>query len=394
MKILVISQYFWPENFSVNDLTLELSKKYNVEVLTTYPSYPHKKIFKKKKLFFKNIKINRISSFPRKNNKISILANYLSFFFSLMFNLFFKKKYKKFDLILIYQPSPIIPILAVGVFKKVYKIPTITWVLDYWPQTIFDLNIIKNNFLKFFLQKLCKKIYQLSDVILAQSISMTNMIKKDIKNTRVKTLYSWSENFFVRKSIVKKRKAKNFKIIFSGNIGTAQNLENFVKAVQLTQNFENKIQWIFVGDGSKKKWLKRKIELLNLKDKFKFYNHRPSHMIPSLYKNVDAGLISLKKGLTFNNTLPAKFQSYIAFGLPVLSLASGETSNLIKKFNTGFSCNPNNVNQFAKNVVRFSKFSKKKLDEIKKNNQIVYHNHFSKSKALNIVESEIERLIK
>ena len=92
MKILVISQYFWPENFSVNDLTLELNKKYDVEVLTTHPSYPHKKFFKKKNKNFNGIKINRVSSFLRKDNRFSILANYLSFFFSLLSNLLFNKK--------------------------------------------------------------------------------------------------------------------------------------------------------------------------------------------------------------------------------------------------------------------------------------------------------------
>ena len=81
MKILVITQYFWPENFSVNNLVYELNKKYKVEVLTTYPSYPHKKFFNKKKNNFNDIKINRVSSFPRKDNKLSIIINHLSFFF-------------------------------------------------------------------------------------------------------------------------------------------------------------------------------------------------------------------------------------------------------------------------------------------------------------------------
>ncbi len=343
---------------------------------------------------FNGIKINRVSSFLRENSRFSILANYLSFFFSLLYNLLFNKKYRKFDLILIYQPSPIVPILAAGVFKKIYKIPVITWVLDYWPQTIFDLNIIKGNFSKLFLTIVCKKIYALSDVILAQSISMRNKIKKDIKNTRVKTLYSWSEDFFIKKDVIKRKRKKYFKVIFSGNIGKAQNLDNFLKAVKLIQNYKNNIKWIFVGDGSQKKWLIEKINLLKLKDKFKFYNHRPSHMIPKLYEKVDAGLISLKGGLTFNNTLPAKFQSYIAFGLPVFTFASGETFRITKKFKVGFSCNPNNVSEFVDKVIEFSKFSEKKIEKIKKNNQDIYKKNFSKKKAIFIIVSEIERLIK
>ena len=394
MKILVITQYFWPENFSVNNLVYELNKKYKVEVLTTYPSYPHKKFFNKKKNNFNDIKINRVSSFPRKDNKLSIIINHLSFFFSLTFNLFFNKKYREFDLIFVYQPSPIMPILAAGLFKRIYKIPIITWVLDYWPQTIFDLNIVKNSVIKCFLSFQCKKIYQLSDVILAQSKSMTSKIKRDMKITRIKTLYSWSEDHFVKKNINKKKNNKNFEILFSGNIGKAQNLNNLTRAIQLTQNYKNNIKWIFVGDGSEKKWLVNKISALRLKNEFQFYKHRPSHKIPLLYNKVDAGLISLKNGLTFNNTLPAKFQSYIAFGLPIFSFASGETFHLTKKFNLGISCKPNDIAGFATSVIKFSKFTNKKLYKIGKNNQAIYKNNFSKKKALSIIESEIKRLVK
>ena len=66
MKILVITQYFWPENFSVNNLVYELNKKYKVEVLTTYPSYPHQKFFNKKKIILTILKLIEFQAFLEK----------------------------------------------------------------------------------------------------------------------------------------------------------------------------------------------------------------------------------------------------------------------------------------------------------------------------------------
>lgn len=394
MKILIISQYFWPENFRVNDLTLELSKKYTVEVLTTIPSYPNNKLFGKNNNNFKGIKINRISSVPRKGGKISIFINYLTFFLSLVLNLLLKKKYREFDLIIVFQPSPITPVLAAGIYKKIFNKPIITWVLDYWPETLFDLNIVKNSLLKKILKIICKRIYLFSDLILAQSKSMAIKIKKDIKGLKVKTLYSWSEDYFVKQKNYRKRNKKNFKIIFSGNIGEAQNLINLIKVIKITTNFKNNIQWIFVGDGSKRHWLINKIKFLKIEKNFKFYSYRPTRMIPHIYKKADAGLISLKKGLTFKNTLPAKFQSYLAFGLPIFSFASGETYNLTKEYKLGLYCEPNNPKKFAYQISKFSKFSKKQINKIIKNNRNVYKSNFSKKKAIHILDQEIKKLAK
>ena len=45
MRILILSHYFWPENFKINDFANFLSKENKITVLTGEPSYPNKKIF-------------------------------------------------------------------------------------------------------------------------------------------------------------------------------------------------------------------------------------------------------------------------------------------------------------------------------------------------------------
>ncbi|WGU68938.1 hypothetical protein QIU19_03255 [Capnocytophaga canimorsus] len=47
MKVLIVTQYYYPENFKSTDLSFELQKRgYDVTVLTGLPNYPEGKIYK------------------------------------------------------------------------------------------------------------------------------------------------------------------------------------------------------------------------------------------------------------------------------------------------------------------------------------------------------------
>ena len=147
MKILFFTQYFWPENFRINELVERYDEKHNT-ILTSNPSYPNFKIFKnfnkKKDLFCKNLQIFRMPVFPRSSSNISIILNYitfmiLSFFYGL--NVLFKRKV---DLIFIFCPSPILSAIPLILLNKFFKKKT--WVLDLWPDTVVDLKMVKQIF--------------------------------------------------------------------------------------------------------------------------------------------------------------------------------------------------------------------------------------------------------
>ena len=47
MKILIVTQYFYPENLRINDLVFSLKKRgHTIEVLTGKPNYPKENILK------------------------------------------------------------------------------------------------------------------------------------------------------------------------------------------------------------------------------------------------------------------------------------------------------------------------------------------------------------
>ena len=134
MKILIVSQYFYPENFRINDLCNELiDRGHEVSVLTGIPNYPLGSFFKGYNFYSIgrdqkfNFSVFRVPLFPRFQSKGWQLAlNYLSFAISAsLFGILFIARKRKFDVIFAYEPSPITVGIPAVVFKKIFKVPVI-----------------------------------------------------------------------------------------------------------------------------------------------------------------------------------------------------------------------------------------------------------------------------
>ena len=176
MKILIISQYFWPENFRVNDIAIEFANKnYSVDVLTTYPNYPGGKIYsdfkKNPKNYFnlKKVNVHRVPCLLRKNSSsINLFLNYTSFTLSSIFFGYFILRKKKYDTIFTFGTSPVTIAIVAIFFSKLKKTKTVLWLLDIWPNILFELNIIKNKYLKYLINVIMNYIYKNIDYILIQ----------------------------------------------------------------------------------------------------------------------------------------------------------------------------------------------------------------------------------
>ena len=154
MRILVISQYFWPENFRINDLVLALGDRgHHITVLTGEPNYPSGEIFHDylcNKDSFRNflgVTVIRVPVIARGKNKIKLALNYISFILSASFIGPWKLRGKEFDVIFVYEPSPITVGIPSAVMRSIKKAPVVFWVLDLWPQTLGAVGIIKSPFL-------------------------------------------------------------------------------------------------------------------------------------------------------------------------------------------------------------------------------------------------------
>ena len=241
LKILIVSQYFWPENFRINELTCELKKlKHNITVLTGYPNYPEGKIYndflnnQTRFSKYKGINIIRVPLIPRGQSRVQLIANYLSFCINASI-LLIKLRKQEFDIIFVFQTSPILvgkPSSIISFFKKT---PQILWILDLWPETLTAMGILKKKWQIKFVRFFTNLIYQQFNIILTQSKSILNIIRKYTKTIETFYFPAWSESNTHPRSIkiAKEIEGKKslFTIIFAGNIGEAQDFPSIVNTV-------------------------------------------------------------------------------------------------------------------------------------------------------------------
>ncbi len=376
MRILIITQYFWPENFRINEVSEELVKLgHKVYILTGYPNYPKGEVYsefkKDYKRFskYKGTEIIRVPILSRKKNKINLALNYISFLINSIFIGYFKLKGKEFDIIFTCQLSPVTIGITSAFFSKIRNIPQIFWVQDLWPDTLVALNILSKNWQINFFKILVNWIYSRCDLILAQSKN----ILKEIKNySSVKdNIYyfpTWGESdlFLKIASPAPEIKPKDiFTFVFAGNIGEAQDLPNLIKAVQnmIFNNIKN-FRIILIGDGSKKEWAINEVKKLNIEQYFEFYKSFPLERMPSFFRHADALLVSLLNKKVFNMTIPGKIPFYLASGIPIIGVICGAGAEVIKKSKGGFVCDSGDYLSLSKLMQKIIRLDKKDLQKI------------------------------
>lgn len=398
MKYLVISQYFWPENFKINEIVFELSKQNKVDVLTSLPNYPSGKIFekfknnKKKYKDYFGAKIFRVAQISRGNgSKLRILLNYFSFLISLLV-LSPKFYFKKYDKVFVFAPSPVLIGLISLIISKFNKSKSYIWVLDLWPDILKELNIVKSNFFLNLLNLIINLMYKKFDIILVQSKSFKKIIQKRIKEKK-KIIYfpSWTDKINFKKRTFQSNR-KKINILFTGNLGHAQNLDITIEvSTMLLKNKINNFKWIFVGDGRYKKNFQNLVKENNLKDFYEFYNHQKLQSLKKFYKKAKICFISLQKGKVLNSTIPAKLQTYMSIGMPVIGSISGETFDIIKNSKCGFVSNAGNKLQLYKNVKKILNMNNEKLKNMSNNSLEYSMKNFNKKKSMKILYKVLEK---
>lgn len=384
-RILIFTNHFYPEYFKINDVVDWFStENITTSVVTSNPNYPKGKIFKGfsifgSKKFHKKATIYRLPVIPRGNGNILFLSfNYLSYFFSLsLFTFWLIITHRKYDTLLIHHTSPPLLFVPALIYKSIKGAKVILWDLDMWPQTLRSLGIVKSKRLINFLEGLFKWFYTRFDHILLGSESFKEFAKKRVNLS--KTLYfpNWADLVFESETPIKRTFDPTKKVIISyaGNIGHAQDFESLVKAVELSKNRNLEIR--LIGDGRAKKSLKSLISFTGLNDQIKFFKSVDSKTLLGFFEDSDFLYLSLNNSPLFYKTVPAKFQTYLASGVPIISLISGETNSLIKQNNLGFSSNAGDANALSKVFDNLSKIQDSHYQKMKSNCKDLYQARFS-----------------
>jgi glycosyltransferase involved in cell wall biosynthesis len=380
LKILIVTQYFWPEEFRINDIAKYfLEKGHEVDVITGQPNYPDYKIYKEYKKdiekynnFF-GAKIIRLPIILRKSaSPTRLFLNYLSFVLSGIFIGSYRIRNKNYDIIFTFATSPITAAIPAIFYSFTKNCKHILWVLDIWPEILSELKIIKNKLVINILKKIVNFIYIRSDIILAQSKGFKKIISENIPGAnKVYYFPAWNEDLKKHDDkdniLFEFNEYKNkFNIVFTGNIGEAQNFDNIIAAAEILKE-EKDIQWLIVGTGRKV----TEYQLLITKKKIKnflFIGSRPSSQIRSFHNFASVLLISLAKGKFLSTTIPGKFQTYLMSNKFILGFINGSSAELIKESKTGAVIDPSEPTQLA-NTIIYLKNNPHKLEEVSLNNR-------------------------
>lgn len=380
--ILVVSQYFYPEQFRINDICTEWVKRgYKVTVLTGIPNYPQGEYFEGYDLLHKRteewngIKIVRIPLIARGHSSIGLVANYLSFVIS---GYLWKCLTKiKADYVFTFEVSPMTQALIGVWYAKKHKIPHYLYVQDLWPENVETVTGIHSPFILKPIGKMVDYIYKNCAQIFATSPSFVKEIcKRGVQEIKVHYWPQYAEEFYrpVEKEAVPEIPDDgSFKIIFTGNIGTAQGLEILPRAAELL-DAEN-IKFVMVGDGRYLETFVNEVNKRKVQDKFIMIPRQPAERIPKLLAACDAAFLSFQNEELWTMTIPAKLQSYMACGMPVIAAASGETERIIEEAECGRSCeigNPEALSDAIRKLMRTD------LSVMKKNSRSYFENNFDK----------------
>lgn len=399
MRILIVTHYFFPENFKVNDIAFDFKQKgHEVTVLTGKPNYPYGKFYKGYSFFNKSaedingVKVYRSPLFPRLNGTGKYLAlNYLSFLFFSFFTIHFRIK-GNFDVVFSHHPSPLTSALPAIWCAKKFKAPYVSWVLDLWPDSVSANSKIKGGFIYNSLKKVVNYIYKKTDTILVSSKMFKSAIINDfdVNASKIEYFPNWAEDVFTQKFKNAEDNIKlpsGFNIMFAGNLGESQGFEAVINAAMLTK--QHNINWILVGDGRKSDWIKQKRKEERL-DKVHMLGRHELKKMPSFFQKANAMLVSLKDEPTFALTVPAKVQAYMASKKIILGMLNGEGKDLINESNCGIAVNAGDFKALAANAIKISNFQQEKIKSMENNAFDYYQNNFSKE----ILFDKLEKILK
>lgn len=395
MKILIVSQYFWPENFRINDIALGLKEQgHEVTVLTGKPNYPQGSFYKGYSFtkpsfeYFEDIEIYRVPFIPRgKDNRAMLALNYLSFaLFGCVWGLWLLRR-KKIDSIFVFGISPITMAIPAIFLKKIKKASLLYWVQDLWPESVSSGGNVNNKFIYSIADWITKFVYRNSDLILSQSKGFVNAIQKhNVPLKKIKYYPNYAENVYSQKSINEKIIhpviPDGFIVMFAGNIGEAQGFKTIIEAARKVYQENKKIFWVILGDGRKKEWVIEQINNYGISDIFIFLGSYPSEKMPYFFNLSDALLVSLKDEYIFSLTIPSKLQSYMAFGKPIIGALNGEPAQIINEANCGLVSNSNDFENLALNILKISNYSKETLYTMGENAKKYCVEKFDREKLL------------
>lgn len=377
MRILVICQYYAPEPFRIADICEALVKEGNeVDVVTSFPNYPMGEIYEgykngeHKDETINGVNVHRVFTIGRKTGPLYRFLNYYAY--SIASTLYISKIKKEYDVVFVYQLSPVMMAQAALKYKKKFGKKVVLYCLDLWPESLCIGGIKKGSLIYRLFERVSMKIYSSVDKIMISSKSFKKYFKEKLGCDEQNIIYlpQYAEEIF-EESVPLKDDIIN--LTFAGNVGSAQKVDTIINAAEILK--EENICFNIVGDGSELDNIRKQAEELSLKNVV-FYGRLPVEKMPEIYSSSHAMIVTLSKDEVLSMTLPGKVQSYMAAGKPIIGAINGETAQIIQEAQCGFCAPAENPEELATCIKAFLQSEREQLGK----NAVEYYNANFKKK--------------
>ena len=397
MNILIVSQYFWPENFRINDLTQELVQRgHSVTVLTGIPNYPAGTVFEEYRKtpkafeYYSGARVFRVPMIARGNGAVRLFLNYLSFVIGACLYGPWRLRGQQADVIFVFEPSPVTVGLPAILLGRIKRAPVVFWALDLWPETLAAIGVVRSPMVLGWVGHLVRFIYERCTLVLGRSRGFLPKIAKYCSDAKkIRYFPSWAEEIFNKADLVPAPEVPVqqglFNVLFAGNIGEAQDLPAVLNAAESLKH-NSAIRWLIVGDGRISDWLHEEVARRGLQSKVLLLGRFPVECMPSFYAHADALLVSLKKDPVFSLTIPGKVQSYLMAGVPILGMLDGEGAQVITDSNAGLVCAAGNSGGLASAVLEMFAMSADQRKQLGMNGRVFVQKEFGRKSLMDQLE--------
>ena len=404
MKILIVTQYFWPENFRINDLAHELVRRgHSVTVLTGIPNYPAGNVFdsyrQNPKAFghYGGAAVLRVPMLARGQGAVRLFLNYLTFVIGACLCGPWRLRGQHADVIFVFEPSPVTVGLPAVMLGRIKHAPVVFWALDLWPETLAAMGVVRSPRVLGWVGYLVKFIYERCTLVLGQSRGFLGSIAKYCSDTqKIRFFPSWAEEVFNEPDLVPAPEVPAlegvFNVLFAGNIGEAQDLPAVMEAAESLKH-NAAIRWLIVGDGRKSDWLQEEVARRGLQGSVLLLGRFPVERMPSFYAHADALLVSLKKTPVFSMTIPGKVQSYLMAGVPLVGMLDGEGAKIITEANAGLVCAAGEAGGLAAAVLEMAAMSADQRHQLGVNGRAYAQKEFGRDLLMDRLEALLSEAV-
>lgn len=403
MKILIVCQYFHPEPFRITDISAQLVKMgHGVDVITGIPNYPEGRFYdgygllRKRKETVGGARVVRVPIVPRgRNRRLQLACNYVSFLVSGTARAA-RVRRGQYDIVLVYQLSPITMAIPGIVAARRAGVPLVHYVMDLWPESLSAVDGTGSRLVLSAAGRLVDWIYQHCGRILVSSPGfMRSIAERGQDPGKLHYVPQYPEDEYRHVDVdpldpIRKEMPQGFNVAFTGNIGMAQGLSVVIEAALRLRKYAE-IHWLLIGDGRARAELEKAVAGHGLGRTILFLGRQPRGKIPKYLALADAALLPLGPDKLFALTLPAKLQSYLACGIPIIGSVDGDAARVIRESGAGLAGPAGDAAALAGNVLRMFGASPAERTAFRER-ALAYHlANFSRDHVMNMILGHLER---